>query len=1056
MIQLLIKIFFFFLLISQQAKVNCEPNFEVFPSEEKAISLEKPSYYIFKITKDDIQKNEILHIKSTSEEFSSPGFLYASFQDNISEDNRNFSSQNLGKNNLYINLTQIGYYDDTLYLLVNGTNFPCKITLIAEYISKLSLSDENPKAKFIISHIPVLYYKIPETIRSPILLYSVGQDWDRFEMEVLYQFSNENTRALNVKQMIETGHGVIVDLNKIKNASQIIIKLKPVDDEDKRKVEVGFEYVDQDFYEYKREINLLEIVYGATETSRNCYQLPSPFNIKEKPVLLINVLTQAITLDIYDLNKTKLCSKNAFDNSYIRFDDSWEDMTYFCIKKYSPEENEYETLGESSYNFQLYYETELEKNQMFIMSLANGRIYTHSLNRDNVIVYRHDIYANYSAEFTNDKIYSANLYIIKGNPKLYGYECNTYPNCIVTKNTPNLEKIERINQYYVNKKKDAVGNVEPDVNGEFASEISTQYLSVVICETGELDPDNGICEYTIEINNQGEDTQLAPEKIMATTFLPGINYFSVKVSNHEEITNLNISLTVLTGDAYMKTYYDFDLIYEITNYKYHKVFRKEIFEFTSSDIKERYWCAVYCTVPSFIELTYSTDFHYKGYAKINPGEINIEYINKKDILYPYTIINPYYYSINTDNYFWFKIRTQECSMHYSYNNINESNVNTVNMISKSNQPNYTFLSTVDKYNYNSNDDLSDCSMIIYSGETNSEERPLLIISDYPIFSDLEENNYIYPFYNDENFKGIMIDIRFINNNNGKLKYDINLSINKTTIIAKNITKDEIIFINQSMTDLDCNNNLQCSLQIQINKNSNSDKTYNFTLNVYSPESTVPEIIDTTKNSNKIYMAKNGSKTVKIPIGKNQETEIKFSFSSGEGKVQAKLVPKNQFDDYRNYIFDDNDSSNMLNYDSRNRIIRITQAESDICEGGCELVMALKVDNSNEEFIQIDIAQSTLTEQKKQEENVKKIELWLTIVLIVVCVIVVAGVLILLYFCVLRKKNDNKIFTKYNEDSKKEIKEFKEFKELKELKETKNINDQVKSKEGEKIIRFNNN
>ena len=60
--------------------------------------------------------------------------------------------------------------------------------------------------------------------------------------------------------------------------------------------------------------------------------------------------------------------------------------------------------------------------------------------------------------------------------------------------------------------------------------------------------------------------------------------------------------------------------------------------------------------------------------------------------------------------------------------------------------------------------------------------------------------------------------------------------------------------------------------------------------------------------------------MKVAIGKNQETEIKFSFCSGEGNLQEKLIPKSQFNDYSNYIFDDSDSSNMLVYDSRNAII----------------------------------------------------------------------------------------------------------------------------------------
>ena len=446
-------------------------------------------------------------------------------------------------------------------------------------------------------------------------------------------------------------------------------------------------------------------------------------------------------------------------------------------------------------------------------------------------------------------------------------------------------------------------------------------------------------------------------------------------------------------------------------------------------------------------MTYTTDFHYKGYEKINPGEINIEYIIRNENLYPYKIINPSYYPLLTNKDFWFKIRTKECSMIYSYNNRINADIKAVDMTFYRNQPEsalpeYTFMSTVDKYNYNTNDDSTDCSMFVYSGELNSEERPLLIISDFPIPSDFDNNYYIYPFYKDENLLGIMIDIRFINNNNGNLNYNVKLIVNKTTIIEKDINKDEIIFVDPNDSNINCGGNLQCNLKIQIKKNQNSDKTYNFTLNVYTPKSSLPELVDTTEISNKIYISKGGSKIVKVTIGKNQETEIKFSFSSGEGNIQAKLIPKSQFNDYRNYIFDNSDSSNMLVYDSKNRLIRITKADSDKCDGGCELVMALKVDNTNEDLSQVIITQNPLTDKKEGKKD-NKIEPWLAAVLVVVCVVFVSGCLILVYMVFLREKHVINL-DKPLEESKKEFNN---------IKDSKSNNEQVISREGERVIKF---
>ena len=183
--------------------------------------------------------------------------------------------------------------------------------------------------------------------------------------------------------------------------------------------------------------------------------------------------------------------------------------------------------------------------------------------------------------------------------------------------------------------------------------------------------------------------------------------------------------------------------------------------------------------------------------------------------------------------------------------------------------------------------------------------------------------------------------------------------------------------------------------------------------------------------------------MKVAIGKNQESEIKFSFSSGEGNVQAKLIPKSQFNDYSNYIFDDSDSSNILTYDSKNRLLRITKTESDKCDGGCELVMALKVDNTNEDLNEVTITQGPLTDKREEEKKDNKIEPWLAAVLVVVCVVFVAGCLILVYMVFLKGKNVSNL-DKPVEESKKEFKN---------IKETKSNNEQVISREGEQVIKF---
>ena len=1011
---------------------------EITPTQTIKFNLYPLYEKMFTYTYNSVGDNNILYISVKPDQFAYPGFIYASFEENVSEDNRTFSSQDLGTNELYIDLSKYRGNNQKLYILVkapkrdNGNG----ITFVSKLIKKIEITDNNPKAKFKLSHNSEVYYKVPDDITyNSILLYGLGEYWNFFEMKATYQTTGGSTRNLNVKHMFLNGYGVVVDLIKVGKGKEIKISLTPKSENNKeRKVEVGFEIADQEV-EYMRPVNILEHVYGATAFSENCYTITENVNINKHPVLLINAFSQAVSFVVRkSANHAKQYSQDGFHNSFIRLLDSFDETNYFCIKKFTPKDRLIEDLGESSYDFQLYYEDDLPNNQMYIMPLINGKIYTHSLNRGSVMVYRNSIFADYSDENEN-KIYSANLLKIRGNPKLYGYTCETYPYCTVTKDTPDLEEIERINLYYVNKRVNATGNNAIDPNGEAHSEIRKQYLSVVICDTEESDPNYGECKYTIEINNENDDIQLIPERMFATSLLPGINYFSVRISNYQDVKKLNISLTVLTGNAFMNVFLDYFDTMKITDYEYHKIFRREVFEFKSSSIREIYWGEINCTEPAFIEMTYTTDFHFKGYIMTNPGEVNIQYINKKGSQFPYEIQNPYYYlpldqNMDKNKDYMFKIRSKECSMFYNYNYNDMPNTYSVNMQFDRSQPytyltSFAFMTTVDNYTYNTEDDSTDCAMLVYSGEIDSAERPLLIVSDYPLPSNFKNTYYVYPFIS-KDFKGLKIDIRFTDENIGFPSYNVILSVNGTNVLdEKTINKNAIISIDSKNNRMTCGDNIQCALKIQILKNTDSDRIYNLTVNVYSPSTKIPEIITPIENEvTKLYISKGETKTATISIGKNEETEIKFDFSSGTGVVLAKLLTKEEAKDLNNLIFDEN-SSNLIKYDALDRILRLTKDDTEKCDAGCDLVLIMSVEGTNEDVTEVSITKSPLINEPKEEveqkEEINKgVEPWLTAVLVVVCVIAVSGILILIYFLVLRKKNVSNI-SRPIEESEKEMK-----------------------------------
>ena len=233
----------------------------------------------------------------------------------------------------------------------------------------------------------------------------------------------------------------------------------------------------------------------------------------------------------------------------------------FCLKYITPKDEKEEKYGEVSYDFQIYFENELYKNQMFIIPLINGKIYTHSLNKGDVIIYRQYYNANLTED--NEKIlYSANMLNIKGNPKLYGFTCEQYPhNCNVDINklkNDNFDKIEPLNIYNVNKKLNTPKDI--DINGESIYEQRKQYLTIVSCDKNDNDSNNDECIYTIEINNERDEIQLIPETVFATGIYNPINYFSIKLSDYSSLKYLKIYFTILIGNAELYIYMKIQII----------------------------------------------------------------------------------------------------------------------------------------------------------------------------------------------------------------------------------------------------------------------------------------------------------------------------------------------------------------------------------------------------------------------------------------------------------------------------------------------------------------
>ena len=925
---------------SKQLKLNAENSFNAF--------------FDLKCSDEDLSSGNILVISSKPNSYLSPGYIYTSFENkNPSADSREFSSQLLGKNNIYINTSNLKNHSN-LYINVHSLE-ESEITLELTLINEVYISPEEKKIKFKISEVTQIYFSPKDITSNKVLFYGLGENIKDFSMKVEYD-SNE----FKVVQKFENGYGSIVDLSNLENkdSGKFIITVTPNENSKEKKVEIGFDYVDNG-EEKIIDINILEHIHGATEAGLNCYKINDVSDSKNATMLL-NSYTQALTFVLIN-NGTKAYSLDVFNNYFIKLPIIFSDSnSYFCLKTFTPKENEKEELGEISYDFQIYYENDLSKIQSFIIPLINGKVYTHSLNSGDIFIYRHNTFSNLNKE---NNIYSANLLNIRGKPKMYGYSCKTYPECNLDETKFNelkekneIDTIQQIGQYFVNKRENALGNTEISKNSESVSEAREQYLTVVKCESTEDYPNYGECKYSIEINNELDEIELAPEIVYATSLISPVNNFKIKIPNFIKNTYLKIFFTVLTGNADIYLYADEAHKTLIKNYNYRHGHRREIFEIVE-DLKENYYIEVKTTDSSFIELKYETDFYFRGYNKMNPNEINIELVNKENDYDTFEIQNPnYFYPTDNvlNNDFYFMIKSLDCEMEYIYNFKDPVKTTTIYHEVKKNDINYgtsyAFKIKVGDYYHTVKDGKEDCAMIVYTGEK-SQNTPLLIFADYPHPSNFSETYYIYPFIYNKDFNGIFVDLKFDYEYYVKDNYSPSIEVtfkigNQKDNFDVYQLKDDYTFFFKDEIEKYCLSNTQCSLSIEIKKVIKENEVESpciIKTNVYNAKQS-PEYIF----KNKVYsynILPNKSRYFYSQIDLDEEGEINVMFNKGSGKIYAKLVEKTKVEENSNWNkrvkLPEKDDNNLLNYDSILGVVKYTKENTNICKEGCELYLQIK-------------------------------------------------------------------------------------------------------------------
>ena len=134
------KSLFLLLLSIQHINILCDTEIiDIQNGDEKNISNSSNNYkFHYNYNYSNIWPNNILYIVANTSKFSVPAYLYASYDQNVNEDYRKFSNQDLCPNYLYIELEK---NESDLYIFLSCPikDIYAKITIKVLQISNIRI-----------------------------------------------------------------------------------------------------------------------------------------------------------------------------------------------------------------------------------------------------------------------------------------------------------------------------------------------------------------------------------------------------------------------------------------------------------------------------------------------------------------------------------------------------------------------------------------------------------------------------------------------------------------------------------------------------------------------------------------------------------------------------------------------------------------------------------------------------------------------------------------------------------------------------------------------------
>ena len=265
---------------------------------------------------------------------------------------------------------------------------------------------------------------------------------------------------------------------------------------------------------------------------------------------------------------------------------------------------------------------------------------------------------------------------------------------------------------------------------------------------------------------------------------------------------------------------------------------------------------------------------------------------------------------------------------------------------------------------------------VQENNLNEDNQKHIIISEGQINKiKLSENfktiQYLYPHLKNDGY----ISMNFNIETNSKINVQIFLNNTKLTefdfsksryyIIEENIIKSE-----NYCPNIDKHPDQPCNVIIQLTLDSNfyNDEPI-ITFNIKSKEN-IPIFFQKSMLRQDIIVG-NFYQYFYTEIGKREEGEIIINFNRGNGNVFSKIVQKNNFNGWSNFILPDEKDTLIYNHYSKR--ILFTEKDSENCEVGCFLILKIMHDLNDEDFNEENIAYPITILMHSNDANVREVK-----------------------------------------------------------------------------------